>query len=169
MIPVLTQLQYFFWTVTVGFAIAFSFDFYRALRVFLKPPRWAVHLCDLFFWILATIVGYLMLLGINWGEVRLYVLIGIGIGAYIYYGLTSKYFFNFWLYLFNLTRRLLKVFRRLVKLPFRLLKKIFRIPLGLITYSLYKCSGIFQVLRGLSKICKQRCKNALGRLRKPRT
>ncbi|WP_366923339.1 spore cortex biosynthesis protein YabQ [Metallumcola ferriviriculae] len=159
MVSVITQVQYFLWTVAIGLAIAFAFDFYRALRAEFRPPRWIGHAGDFTFWVLATIIGYFALLKINWGEVRLYVLLGIGLGALVYYAVGSRTVFKLWLQIFDICRRIIFTSWRIALFPFKILKRILKIPLGLLTLLLYKLNGIIKkftkLLRGLATVPKR--------------
>jgi spore cortex biosynthesis protein YabQ len=47
-------------------------------------------LADLLYWLLATLVVFAGLLFGNWGEVRLYVFLGLSAGVLLYYRLFSR-------------------------------------------------------------------------------
>ncbi|MBO8169787.1 MAG: spore cortex biosynthesis protein YabQ [Thermoanaerobacteraceae bacterium] len=162
MIPVVQQFYYFFWTAVIGIAIAFCFDFYRALRWLLKPSRIVTHLCDFFVWIIVTVIAYYGLLAVNWGEVRFYVLLGMGVGAYCYYRFFSRYILRKWHQLFRLTGKVFRVTKRILMVPVRLAKKLLSYPLGLITLVLYKFNGLFG---GVTRLLKRKVRGLKHRLR----
>ena len=85
------ELQFYalFITVLSGIGVGLLFDLLRAVRRFLRPGPLLAALGDLLFWGAATaMVGTGLFLG-NWGEYRLYVLVGLLIGLLLYYALAS--------------------------------------------------------------------------------
>ncbi len=78
------QVTAFVVTVLLGLFIGLAYDFFRVLRQLLRPSRRALFFLDLVFWLGITPVVFAALLASNWGEVRAYVLIGLGLGGIIY-------------------------------------------------------------------------------------
>ncbi len=103
------QVTAFVVTVLLGLFIGVAYDFFRVLRQLLRPSRRSLFFWDLFFWLCITPVVFAALLASNWGEVRAYVLIGLGLGGIIY------------------TFFLTKTVYRLIDSTFRLVIKICRI------------------------------------------
>lgn len=107
-----SQAETFLITVISGMVLACLFDGYRVLRGVLRP-RWLITwIGDLAYWLLATIMVFLGLLAGNWGEVRLYVFIGLLSGVGVYYQFFSRYTIRFYVYLLRLVAaavRLLKL------------------------------------------------------------
>ncbi|HHX78087.1 MAG TPA: hypothetical protein GX697_07065 [Firmicutes bacterium] len=89
----LVAVQGFYFSVTVllGFVMGILFDFYRTCRYFWKPSRCAAFFFDLVFSLLVTVMVFLVLLAVNWGEIRLFVFIGISAGIILYYLCFSAY------------------------------------------------------------------------------
>jgi spore cortex biosynthesis protein YabQ len=84
------QIDTFVITVATGAFLGLLFDFYRVLRA-LYRPRWLLtSLADLLYWLAATGLVFVALLFGNWGELRLYVFIGLALGAFGYYRLLSR-------------------------------------------------------------------------------
>lgn len=79
------QTYAFLMTILAGGVIGLLFDVYRALRAYLRPKQFATAITDLFYWIVVTPTVFAMLLAGNWGELRLYVLIGLVIGLILYF------------------------------------------------------------------------------------
>jgi spore cortex biosynthesis protein YabQ len=71
-------------TIILGLFIGFAYDLLRVLRRLLRPSRQVLFFWDLFFWLCVTFVAFTALLAVNWGEVRAYVMIGLGIGCAFY-------------------------------------------------------------------------------------
>ncbi|MDI9419433.1 MAG: spore cortex biosynthesis protein YabQ [Bacillota bacterium] len=85
-----TQLYAFALTIFAGATMGFVFDWYRLLRSWLRPGPAATFGMDLVFWVIAAPLAAVYLLMANWGELRLYVLIGISLGLAFYYLLISR-------------------------------------------------------------------------------
>jgi len=75
--------------ILTGLALGVLFDVYRVIRSLIKQGSLSAMLMDLFFWLLATPATFIMLLIGNWGELRLYVFLGIALGLFAYFQLVS--------------------------------------------------------------------------------
>lgn len=84
------QLYAFVITLLAGASFGLLFDLYRLLRGWLRPGTIATVSMDLFFWVVATPVLAVYILMANWGELRLYVLIGVLLGLAFYYLIFSR-------------------------------------------------------------------------------
>ena len=76
--------------VIVGLFIGFVFDLFRALRKSIKTSNIVTYIEDIIFWI---IVGFVVIgtnLKFNYGELRLYIFLGILLGAVVYFLILSK-------------------------------------------------------------------------------
>lgn len=90
-----SQTVTFLITIITGLLLGVLFDFYRALRNRMRPPLLIGSLADLGYWAVATVVAFAGLLLGNWGELRLYVFIGLFGGAFLYYRLFSHWALRF--------------------------------------------------------------------------
>ena len=79
-----------------------------------------------------TIVVFTLLLVGNWGEIRIYVFIGIAAGAYLYVRLLSERFQKIIRKSFIFTKKLLTKLWKVISWPFRMILKVFLIPVGFI-------------------------------------
>lgn len=79
------QTYAFLMTIFAGGIVGLLFDVYRVFRSIFRPRQIATALTDLLYWIAVTPVVFAMLLAGNWGELRFYVLIGLGIGLLLYF------------------------------------------------------------------------------------
>jgi spore cortex biosynthesis protein YabQ len=84
------QVVAFAVTIALGMFIGLAYDVLRVIRGTFRPSRRALFFYDLFFWILITVITFIVLLSSSWGEVRAYVFIGLGFGAVIYAIVLSK-------------------------------------------------------------------------------
>lgn len=125
------------------------------------------------FWIVLTPVVCLTLLWGNWGEVRLYVILGLALGAVVYLNILSKYIFPLMDKLVEsikqficLVIKAIKLMWRLVCWPFKFILMIFSVPLGFVfgiinkLWSLAKRSFNFSI-KGKLKNIVNRCKSIL--------
>ena len=132
---VLNQAVVFFLVLVWGNFVGLIFDCYRILRQIWRPGLWGTSLGDLFFWLLVTSLTYFFLMLLNWGEVRFYVFLGIGIGLMIYLKLFSlsvrrflqKVIFYSKVLCLNLSRMLSKPVRVFLKIGRYLKKGVFRL------------------------------------------
>lgn len=90
---IVNQVSTFAVTVILGLAIGLSYDTLRALKGIVRISRSTQFVIDFCYWLLMTILVFVALLASNWGEVRLYVFIGIGIGGMFYTLVLSKPYF----------------------------------------------------------------------------
>lgn len=104
--PLVGQVYAFTATVVIGAVAGFCFDYYRVLREIYRPKKVGTYLGDSIFWLITTILVFGMLLMGNWGEMRLYVLIGLSWGVLVYFYFLSA------------------ALRRLIRLKFFLFYKI---------------------------------------------
>jgi len=87
--PLAGQVYAFTATVIIGAVVGFCFDYYRVLREIYRPKKVGTYLGDSIFWLITTILVFGMLLMGNWGEMRLYVLIGLTLGVLVYFYILS--------------------------------------------------------------------------------
>lgn len=86
------QVQFFtlFTMFASGGGLGAAFDVYRVLAGALRLPRWMYALLDLVYWLIATVLVFYVLLHSNFGEVRMFVFIGLCLGVWVYFGLFSR-------------------------------------------------------------------------------
>lgn len=99
-----------------GLGMGTVFDIYRAAATRLRFRRWLLPAIDLLYWIAATLIVFRILLGVNYGEVRLYVFLGIGIGVCAYFGLFSSYVLRAAGWIFETLRKLGLLLWRIVRI-----------------------------------------------------
>ncbi|HHX01321.1 MAG TPA: spore cortex biosynthesis protein YabQ [Firmicutes bacterium] len=109
-----TQLYAFAFTMAAGASMGFVFDLYRLLRSWLRPGAIATFIMDLFFWVIIVPMAAIYLLIANWGELRLYVLIGICLGLAFYYLLISRTVFRIAISFTHLVSLVISFFCQLV-------------------------------------------------------
>lgn len=95
--PAIQQLVAFLEAVALGVLFAASYDLYRAMRMQFRrfPPVLSVA-TDCFFWIAAAAAAILFLVYRRWGEIYIYIYIGLAGGFMIYLHYFSKYLLPLW-------------------------------------------------------------------------
>jgi len=169
-----SQARAFFVTIAIGVAAGLCYDYYRMLRGVLRLKKTGTCLGDIVFWLVTTVIVFLMLLRGNWGEMRLYVLIGLGLGALIYFYLFSsrarslfklKFFVLYKTWGFFVKAVL--VLREVIIFPFRLGALILSYPLLLIRYILYKTGSFLKPV--FYRVAGRRLENAAASFRQKLT
>lgn len=128
MLKILEQFLIFLETIALGWGAGIFFDFYRVLRSFWQPRKLGTFIGDIFFCVLLTSLIYGGLLLGNWGEVRIYVFIGLFIGGSLYFKFLStkiqRYVRLVYIYLHKAGK--------LILFPFGLIKNILIFPFSLL-------------------------------------
>ncbi|WP_159888033.1 spore cortex biosynthesis protein YabQ [Paenibacillus puerhi] len=73
-----------------GLSLGGLFDVYRVLAGQLKIPGWVKSVLDLVYWFVGTLLVFALLYESNWGEVRPFIFLGLGIGIIFYFLLFSR-------------------------------------------------------------------------------
>nr|WP_319488188.1 spore cortex biosynthesis protein YabQ [uncultured Caproiciproducens sp.] len=92
------QLQGFVISIAAGVFLGAYYDVFRIFRTVFQSERRAVFFQDLFYMLSAAFITFLLALGVNYGEVRFYILAGEAIGWCLYYltvGLVTYRVFRF--------------------------------------------------------------------------
>lgn len=170
------QMCSFAATIVIGVAAGFCYDYYRVVRGVFRLKKAGTFLGDILFWLITTAVVFLMLLQGNWGEVRLYVFIGLGLGALIYFRFLSGAISRLVRFKFFLFQKTWELFVKsmlflwmVILFPFRLLILVLSYPVdflrGLFRKTGQKLRAVFynfvgrKVERGIAGI-----KSKLARL-----
>lgn len=147
MVPLLDQFYYFAFTVLIGVVAGFCYDLYKVTRGTLRLRKIGTALGDILFWIMLTGVVFTLLLVGNGGEVRLYVLIGLALGAVIYLNILSRSATSLLQFAFKTVHNIWQLFIRLITLlwrviclPFRAVYLVVAVPLGLVAGLMGKIS-----------------------------
>ncbi len=83
--PVTGQFMLFFCTILTGILAGLIYEFYAGIGEILRLKRRVLAAGDFVFWLLLIAVVYALLLIYNQGEVRFFVLLGLGTGAGLYF------------------------------------------------------------------------------------
>lgn len=147
------QARAFLITIGIGVTAGLCFDYYRVIRRACRLKKFGTYVGDAVFWLAATLIVFIALLWGNWGEIRLYVLIGLGLGALLYFNLfsrTASRVIRFKFFILHKIWRLLKktilLLWMIISCPFRLVIYVLSYPMHLIKLFSKKAKGKLVVL-----------------------
>ena len=117
------QLGLFLQSVLLGAAMFLLYDMIRMLRrIFLHGIIW-ISIEDFFYWLIVGVYFFLRLCQVNDGIIRAYILLGMALGAWIYYMLFSRYFVRWLTKIILRIKKRLKKWCKLVTIKIKRLKK----------------------------------------------
>ena len=102
-----------------GVAIGILFDFFRILRKTIKTSNILTYIEDILFWILTGLLILYNIWYFNNGEIRIYMFLGIIMGALIYISTLSNI-------IIKLFTKILQKILNILELPFKAIIAIFR-------------------------------------------
>ncbi len=117
------QFQGFLISIGVGILLGAFYDVFRIFRIVFQSEKRAVFFQDLFYMLCTAFVTFLVALGVNYGDVRFYILSGEIIGWCLYFLTVGMVTFQ----VFQFTSRLLRKFiiNPIKKIIFKLFHWIF--------------------------------------------
>ena len=83
------QASVFITAVAIGLSVGFAYDILRIIRLIVKHKPWAVNLEDGLFWTAAVFYSFTAILVKNNGEMRFFIILGIGLGTAVYFSMPS--------------------------------------------------------------------------------
>ncbi|NLT94978.1 MAG: spore cortex biosynthesis protein YabQ [Clostridia bacterium] len=147
------QLFAFLVTIGIGFLAGILFDIYRVLRLLWAPRKLGTFIGDILFWLIMTFVVFSLLLVGNWGELRIYVFIGISVGVYLYMRFLSKKWQKIIRHIFIFAFKILTGLGKLISWPIKMVMKILIIPIGFLIAGLN--SVMILVKKGLKAVASK--------------
>ena len=75
-----------------GFVVGVFYDIFRVFRRMLNVGFAATAFWDLLFWFMSIIIFFYLLLYINFGELRMFIFLGIALGLTLYFITLSRLF-----------------------------------------------------------------------------
>lgn len=152
----------------LGFCFGVFFDLYRVLRRLGTPGQLLTASTDLLFWFTYTVWVYIVLLRVNSGEVRVFLLLSLAMGAGSYFIWFSNSLIRAWHLIFRratalltwlslAVNKVLDTVLRVVLWPYRLLCTVLFLPLyTLVRWLLLPFMRLITYLRSWSAAILQR-------------
>lgn len=150
MVPVEAQFYTLFAMTLLGMVMGLFFDIYRETVNILRLKKAVVDLWDLLIWILFIGITFVVLLYTNYGDVRFFVFIGIGIGLLAYFRLLSRTCRKIIRIGLFILFKILAIIWKIVRVPLTLIQKILAVPANLISLMLLKT--VIPVVRKLKSL-----------------
>lgn len=126
--PLAEQITAFAWTVAIGMLAGLCYEIYRAVSDMMKLRKVGTFTGDIIFWLFLTVFAFVLLIKANYGQLRLYVFIGLLLGAFLFVRLLGGYSYRLvrWTFyvagrFFRLAALFLYYLWRVVAFPFRII------------------------------------------------
>ena len=123
------QAWLFLSAVLVGAAIGILYDVFRVFRKTARHSGFAVQLEDLFFWLAATGLTFYYVQHRNSGEIRPFYILGVAIGAVLYFATVSRYVVLTFVAVINFMKRVIMTVIRIIAVPVRIIASWLAVPL----------------------------------------
>ncbi len=111
-----------------GIIIGLLFDFFRIARKVVQTNDIVTYLEDILFWILAGCSMLYSIFTFNNGELRLFMFIGVLLGAFIYMLWISSYFIKINVKIINMVKKVIGFFMIPFLWIYRIIQKVFFKP-----------------------------------------
>lgn len=136
------QTGIFLTAVILGLALGFGYDLVRVFRMIIRHNKIFLHTEDFVFWLGAAVITFWVMFENNDGEIRPFVLIGVGLGMAVYFCALSHWIL-YW------SARIIGVFKGILSAFLRPMVKIFRFMTKpaeiLINFLVVKCKKLLQL------------------------
>ncbi|MBQ2967972.1 MAG: spore cortex biosynthesis protein YabQ [Clostridia bacterium] len=80
-----SEVRVLFLSALSGVTCAFLYDLFKIIRRTFQPGVWLTFMLDMLFWILSALLAFGMLLFSNHGQMRLFEMIAMAVGALVYF------------------------------------------------------------------------------------
>lgn len=128
----INQLYLFLIYVATGIIITIIFDIFRSIRKSMRTGNKITTIEDVIFWIIISIIIIFEILYFNYGELRLYILLGLITGSAIYLITASKY-------VIKVNTKIFTGIKKLILKIMKILSKIIKLLIIPIQYIIKKC------------------------------
>jgi len=145
----LEQLTNFIYFILTGVILGIIFDFFRILRKAFKTSDIVTNIQDILFCIITGIIILFSIFYFNKGQLRVYIFIGIILGATFYMIFISKYFIKINIIIINFIKKGLYFLIKPFILLLNITKKLFLKPISFIIINLK-----YFTLKNIQKIKK---------------
>lgn len=131
-IEISEQTKLFFTILILGMGIGLVYDIFRILRKLFKHPDYLTHLEDFIYWVFVTFMMFYFILTRNYGELRLFSIIGSVIGMVLYFLTLSIFFIEVSLVIIGIIKRILFIVFKIIYVPLKIIYVILSVSIKLI-------------------------------------
>ena len=135
---VTNQAYLFFIFIIDGILIGLLFDFFRISRKVFKTNDVMTYIEDILFWILTGGIVLYSIFVFNNGELRLFMFLGIILGAFVYMLFVSSYVIKINVKIINILKKIIGILLIPFKYIFKTLQKIFLKPVTFLFVNIRK-------------------------------
>ena len=146
MLTTSNQAYIFLSTVYAGLIIGFLYDCCRMIRKMIRAGVAVTGILDLLFWSIIGVLSFLVLYYVNDGNVRIYTLLGFGVGWILYLLSLSRLIMKTLNWIYDTLAKLIQWLVKIILWPFKKLWKSFAKPFKWVK------RGAGKLKRGISKI-----------------
>lgn len=137
------QLEVFLWTLLAGMLAGMFHVIYRVVSDTLKLKRIGTFAGDIIFWLFLTAIAFLILLKANYGQLRLYVFIGLFLGAFLFTRCLGNYFYRLLRWLLYIAGKVLRLLALTICYIWKAFTFPFRVVLMIVIFPLRIFKRIF--------------------------
>lgn len=124
-----SQAYLFFVFIINGIVIGLLFDFFRIARKVFNTNDMITYIEDILFWILTGATILYSIFTFNNGELRLFMFLGIILGAFVYMILISSYIIKINVKIINILKKVLGILMTPFKVIYKILHKVLLQPI----------------------------------------
>ena len=155
LVSVSSQAYIFLCTVIGGMVVGFVYDIFRVSRKIIKTKNIIVYFEDIIFWLLVSLLTFIVLFISNAGQIRGYAFIGLILGVIIYAFLISYYVVRGLVKGIKIFKRIIIKLYKIISFPIKFIMKILYLPIS------YICRA-YQWIKG---VIRKIIKATFGRIR----
>ncbi len=122
------QALLFLKSIQIGIMFAVIYDVVRIIRKLFKHVDWLVQVEDLLYWLGCIVLGFLLLYMHNFAEIRIYVFMGMILGAVLYLMTVSVVVMQIATYIIDTLKKILTKVIHILAIPLRWLLDKLMIP-----------------------------------------
>lgn len=121
-----------------GIVIGLLFDFFRIARKVFNTNDMVTYIEDILFWILTGATILYSIFTFNNGELRLFMFLGILLGAFVYMVFVSSYIIKINVKIINILKKVFGILITPFKMIYKLLHKVFLKPITFLFINIRK-------------------------------
>lgn len=121
-----------------GIIIGLLFDFFRIARKVFHTNDIVTYIEDILFWILTGIIILYSIFTFNNGELRLFMFLGILLGAFVYMVFVSSYIIKINVKIINMLKKVFGILITPCKMIYKFLHKVFLKPITFLFINIRK-------------------------------
>ena len=154
-INITQQTWFFLYSILLGAALGVFYDLFRILRIAFSHAAVVVMAEDILFWSSSAFVTFVFFLAIDGGQIRLFLILGEGIGFVLYY--------------FSLGTLVIGAAKKIIAVVRWVLNGIYRLVIAPVLFLIGKIFRFLQaIFSGLAFYIKKQAKNSNTHLKKYR-